>query len=561
VILNIFPGALVVFEGPDGTGKTSLAAWTKSHLETLNTHCDLHSFPGRNEGTLGKHIYDLHHNSSSYGVRSIHPASLQLMHVASHIDILRSTIQPAIDSGRTVVLDRFWWSTRVYGHTAGVSNAILDAILNVEQLYLQNLKPSVLFLVGRREPLRSEQLDTWEILSATYRQLAIRERGKYPIVHLNNDKSFDDTTKLICSALAKYLPGKIRLATTTSKKKTNSSVQGNQRASRVMSLSPAQPTVVYDTYWRFACERQSIFFKKFRGGEHSWTSDSILRTYKFTNAYRASDRTSQYMIRHVAYAGETTVEEVVFRILLFKIFNKIETWQLLSSKLGGSISSKDFSYNRYDAILSSAMDRGQRIYSAAYIMPTGTKTVRESKKHRMHLKLLESMLKGDLPRRLQDSPSMGKAFELLRSFPSIGDFLAYQYITDINYSNVTNFSESEFVVAGPGARDGIRKCFSNLGGLTENEIIKVVAERQNQEFERLGLDFQTLWGRPLQLIDCQNLFCEVDKYARVKHPEVKGISGRARIKQMYHQNVEPIMLWYPPKWGLNAQIEKEGGND
>ena len=52
----------------------------------------------------------------------------------------------------------------------------------------------------------------------------------------------------------------------------------------------------------------------------------------------------------------------------------------------------------------------------------------------------------------------------------------------------------------------------------------MVTERQEDEFERLGLRFRDLWGRRLQLIDCQNLFCEVSKYARVKHPEIMGLS-------------------------------------
>ena len=128
---------------------------------------------------------------------------------------------------------------------------------------------------------------------------------------------------------------------------------------------------------------------------------------------------------------------------------------------------------------------------------------------------------------------MRDAFGLLRSYPSIGDFLAYQFVTDLNYSEITNFSEMEFVVPGPGALDGIRKCFSDLGGLTETDLIRVVTERQEDEFERLGIRFRDLWGRRLQLIDCQNLFCEVSKYARVKHPEIKGIGSRSRIKQVY----------------------------
>ena len=175
----------------------------------------------------------------------------------------------------------------------------------------------------------------------------------------------------------------------------------------------------------------------------------------------------------------------------------------------------------------------------------------------MHLKLLEQMTRDELPLQLSETSSMRQAFELLRSYPTIGDFLAYQYVTDLNYSTLTNFSEMEFAIAGPGARDGIRKCFGDLGGLNETEIIKLVADRQEIEFERLGLTFKSLWGRRLQLIDCQNLFCEVDKYARVAHPEIVGVTGRARIKQRFRMHQNPIIPWYPPKWGLNEQIASE----
>ena len=93
-------------------------------------------------------------------------------------------------------------------------------------------------------------------------------------------------------------------------------------------LISAKPTIVYDTYWRFAVERQNIFFSRVAGNSPPWTDDQILREYKFTNAYRASDRVSQYLIRHVIYKGDQSPEEVFFRILLFKFFNKIETWEL-----------------------------------------------------------------------------------------------------------------------------------------------------------------------------------------------------------------------------------------
>jgi len=158
-----------------------------------------------------------------------------------------------------------------------------------------------------------------------------------------------------------------------------------------------------------------------------------------------------------------------------------------------------------------------------------------------------------LPERIADSGSQPKAFHLLRSFPTIGNFLAYQYATDLNYSELTRSDEMEFVVPGPGARSGIRKCFEDHSDFSESDLIRWVTDRQETEFERLGIKFKSLWGRRLQLIDCQNLFCEVDKYARIAHPEYSAL-GRTRIKQNFRPNAKPIQYWFPPKWEMNHKI-------
>lgn len=320
-------------------------------------------------------------------------------------------------------------------------------------------------------------------------------------------------------------------------------------------LAPAKTTAVYDSYWRFAAERQRIFYRRVLGQPLPWTDNPVLGMYKFTNAYRASDRVSQFLIRNVIYRDDlpSEPEEIVFRILMFKLFNKIETWQRLEDKLG-AITFKTYRFGDYDAVLSEAMARGLRVYSAAYIMPPGSSAFGCKAKHQNHLKLLEMMMARALPAKLAAARSMQEGFELLRAFPTIGDFLAYQFITDVNYSEVTDFSEMDFVIPGPGARDGLRKCFADTGGLSDAELIRLMADRQEQECERLGLEFPSLWGRPLQLIDCQNLFCEVDKYARVAHPEASGWTGRTRIKQKFAAQFEPIQFWYPPKWGINGRI-------
>jgi len=327
-------------------------------------------------------------------------------------------------------------------------------------------------------------------------------------------------------------------------------------------LSPAKPTIVFETYWRFAAERQAIFFRRIEGTPFPWTEDPILKRYKFTNAYRASDRVSQYLIKNVIYREPNSIREVFFRILLFKLFNRVETWKLLEEKLG-QITYEDYSFEKYDHVLNTALRKGC-IFSGAYIMPSGSEAFGYRRKHRNILRLIEKMMDAEVPVKVAEASSMQQVFEILRSYPMIGEFLAYQLATDINYSEITNFLEMEFVVPGPGARDGIKKCFESIGGLNEVDVIQLVADRQEEEFNNLGLNFRTLWGRRLQLIDCQNLFCEVDKYARLKHPEIKGKSKRRRIKQLYRINKEPIDYWYPPKWGINNTktilIEKKGGS-
>ena len=316
------------------------------------------------------------------------------------------------------------------------------------------------------------------------------------------------------------------------------------------------PTPVFDTYWVFAAARQELYEARQQRPTGPWTADPVLGRYRFTNCYRAADRVSQFLIRRVSYSGDQEPAEVVFRTLLFKLFNRIDTWRLLTDTLGG-LSWAGFDLGRYDTVLGEAFARGERLYSAAYVM--APPRLGGARKHTDHLRLLELMMTSGVAGRVVDVGSLRGVFEVLRGCPGIGGFLAYQFAIDLNYSAVLDHDESEFVVAGPGARDGIRKCLGQAADGVEADVIRYTAEHQQEHLTRLGLRFDGLRGRPLQLIDCQNLFCEVDKYARVVHPDITGHSGRSRIKQRYRPlpgRVPPG--WFPPKWGLDTSATTSG---
>ena len=306
---------------------------------------------------------------------------------------------------------------------------------------------------------------------------------------------------------------------------------------------------VYDLYWYFACERQSIFWKKLNGDKLPWTNDEILQEYKFCNSYRVNDRVSQYLLRNVIYNGKKySNDDIIFRIILFKLFNKESTWELLLNNFG-DVTLKTFSMKKYSEVLENAISNGVKIYNDAYIS-CANKAFGYDRKHDNHLALLNKMFIEDkMQHKILECKTMQEAFDIIKSYPLIGNFMAYQLVTDINYSDAVNWMEDEFTVAGPGSLRGIKKCFIDKGDMTNEDIIKYMYKNQDKEFKRLNLDFKRIGNRPLQLIDCQNIFCELDKYLRQKMPNLK--SNRTKIKKKYKPKESKIQYVYPPKWNIN----------
>lgn len=306
-------------------------------------------------------------------------------------------------------------------------------------------------------------------------------------------------------------------------------------------------TDVLGSYWFVAAERQRVYHQRLRAAPAPWTTDAILSNYRFTNAYRAADRVSQDLI-HVQYAGPQTPDELLLRTLLYRFFNKPSTWREIEDSVG-TVSLATFDVDRINRHLEQLMARGQRIYSPAYIIPPPPFGAR--RKHLNHLLLAEHILASGATEAILGARTLQGVFNEISSYPSLGPFLAFQLTIDLNYSTLTNFDEDEFVVAGPGARSGIAKCFVDTDGASHEDIIRWAVDHQEQEFAYYGLDFEDLFGRRLALIDCQNLFCETDKYARVAHPETVGIGQRTRIKQKFIPHSAVPTPFFPPKWGLN----------
>lgn len=317
-----------------------------------------------------------------------------------------------------------------------------------------------------------------------------------------------------------------------------------------MSCPKPRPDV-FRVYWYFAAERQRIFEARLQDPVGPWSEDEIFQDYRFCNAYRASDRVTQDLIR-VAYAGPQNPDDLFVRVVLHRLFSKPATFALLEDAVG-TLSAATFDARKLGSALDSARARQQTIYTGAFILCAGAAYGHRTK-HRNHLALVSAMLEARVPARIRAARTLRDVYEELLTWPLLGPFMAYQLAIDLNYTELTDFNEDEFTVPGPGALRGLAKVFEDLGDLAPPDAVRWLVDEQHEVAEKLEITPPTLFSRPLKAIDCQNLLCEVDKYSRVRFPELR--SNRSRIKQRFVADLTPIRLFYPPRWGINARAER-----
>lgn len=319
------------------------------------------------------------------------------------------------------------------------------------------------------------------------------------------------------------------------------------------AIHPNEERFYYFCY--FLQERMNIFWNKCSGEDSFLTKDPILKKYKFTNVYRACDRVSQYLINTVIYKDLDlyTPQDVLLRILFFKIFNKVETWEYIEQNYG-NITYDNFDVD-YICKLLSQRQINYPIFNNAYMMSGSHRLYNEyPTKHEKWLNMVKSeFIKNRLIENILKASSLEEIYNILKKCSFIGEFLSYQYAIDFNYSPYVNFDENSFVKAGIGAIRGIKKCFDSYGESYEDAILYTYNHLYDYMY-KYGFDkFKPLPGREPHLIDIQNCFCETDKYLREKIPELKV--DNVRIKQKYNANNSQIIFKFPPKWNINEEIK------
>ena len=196
-------GELIVFEGPDESGKTTISKLLAEEILGRGKKCIWLGFPGHKPGTLGAEVYALHHDTRFAKAPAL---SVQLLHVAAHIEAIELQILPALAEGTWIVLDRYWWSTWGYGLASGAHREDLQLALDIERRHWGRVLPAIAFLFMRNFPDVKNQPPQRVALQKLYVRLAGRERRRHPVEIVHNNHEIEDTLRRIVATISSYCP-------------------------------------------------------------------------------------------------------------------------------------------------------------------------------------------------------------------------------------------------------------------------------------------------------------------------------------------------------------------
>ncbi|MFA5383888.1 MAG: dTMP kinase [Eubacteriales bacterium] len=187
-------GLFFVFEGIDGTGKSTQAALLAGALLKSGREVETYRDPG---GTpLGENVRKMLLDKSAYP--GLSPAAEALLYAAARAQLATGKIGPALAMGRIVIGDRFGDSTIAYqGFGRGIDIGLLTRVNDLatgglipDLTFLLDLSPelSKKRIVGEADRLEQEKESFFRRVREGYLSLAKKRQGAYHVLDASLDK-------------------------------------------------------------------------------------------------------------------------------------------------------------------------------------------------------------------------------------------------------------------------------------------------------------------------------------------------------------------------------------
>ena len=268
-----------------------------------------------------------------------------------------------------------------------------------------------------------------------------------------------------------------------------------------------------DTYFYWIHERESIRInKEILDHPPPWTHDEVLQKYKFCQVFREDDRTTRWFREHIRTPLHDSTD-VFMATVIFRWFNYIES--------GRTLLKHDLlrNWDRKKAI--EEISKQDKWVTGAYIIKTPNRMnkvtgVAECISHMWKDKnyLIDTMY---------GISSLEKIWNVLRDYPYMGPFMAYEVVTDLRHTYVADNADDIMTWAnpGPGAMRGLNRLTGRELGFCKRshpwneemqELLKIAYERLNNNIIDL---------HKFEMREVEGGLCEFDKYSRTVKKEGK----------------------------------------
>ena len=285
-----------------------------------------------------------------------------------------------------------------------------------------------------------------------------------------------------------------------------------------------------------------------------FTKNVILKEFRFTNVRREHDRETLWLINNITSNKELCYEDKLLNCILFRLFNKHETSELINMPipfLEEQIDSYNEEFYREIFEYKSAEDPKYVFFTGAFntgavkrylkrYLPEGQE---ENNMCMRVMKFITYLVEDKIHEKIKLCTSQEEVYELLRGYMGIGEFLAYQMFVDMTYIEEFPFSENEFTVAGPGCKKGLDELFKDRDGLSYEEClfwlrdnwkklnISLLEKEHRLNPKNLMVDLPEE-DRVMNVMSLENCFCEFSKYVKTLEKR-----GRPRKKYVYKGEV------------------------
>jgi dTMP kinase len=187
-------GTFITIEGIEGAGKSTIAKRLLERLESQGRECLHTREPGGTQA--GEKIREILLNPEI----TLTPESELLLFEAARRQIMEEQILPALNEGKTVVLDRFYDSTTAYqGYGRGLD---LEWINQLNLYACHNRKPDITILLdidvqtglqraknvsGKDDRFESEKVDFMERIRQGFLAIADNEPQRFVVINVEHE--------------------------------------------------------------------------------------------------------------------------------------------------------------------------------------------------------------------------------------------------------------------------------------------------------------------------------------------------------------------------------------